>query len=368
MNRLFRALLGWRMKWFDQALRDWSARLEHLPTTVDGKPNPDAIVILEKSDLLLRTAPQVRMAAVPVWIRRLALVVATVILVHVMFYSFSDNNIWLSVNTRAVSFTLDTDNPTQVLKELSLKRLIVNPVNVFSTDCGGKSSSLTLSGLDHEGGTATIDPTTKMRLNGFELPAGTAIGVSLPEQPSRLKVTLTYPTKLNMKLSGTIDAMPGKRSCEFFASTSDAAVELTMDPDVPELSEPAYGQIPINAVQFDLPHIELARSLSAISSGVLSFTDILDKKYTLERGSRLSIDLRSGTVADLHVSSRDISLLLQGDASRVRLGYRDQQNITPTKLDWLRSKSRNIELWMGLIYVAAMLFGIGLPGIRGAKS
>ncbi len=354
------------MKWFNRALRDWRKLLETLPTIVDEKPNPEAVEILGEIDLLLKTRPEIRMIAVRPYLRAFV-VAATVALFYVMFYSFGHNNIWLSVKASAVSFTLDNDGPTQVLKELSLKKLVVSPVNTFSTQCEGTSNPLAPDSLDRQGGTATILPSTRMRLNGFELPAHTRIDLGLTAQRIP-RVILTYPMS-SLKLSGTVDGLQGKGSCDFSIETRAAGLELTTEPSGADLSEPAYGQIPISSVQFDFPQLELGRSLSSIDEGILSFTDILDRKHILDRGSRLSMDLRKGTMADLRISGQQLSLLVQGDASRVLLGYGgNQHDITPTILDWLRSRSRNVELWMGLVYFAAMLFGFGLPEIKGAGS
>jgi hypothetical protein len=351
------------MNWFDRAFNDWQRLLEGLPTTVNGKPNPATLEILNNIDLLLKTAPQIRTKRFLRSIQWLLPVLATAILGYVMLVACTHNSVGLAVTANVVSFTLDGDSEAPVLRELSLKRLVANPVTAFRT-CNETSSPLASSSLDHEGGTLVL-PTTQMRLNTFPVPARSRVTIGYPDRQQGLKVIFHYPRSVTIEVTGT-SAAPGGHSCDFAFQFQGTAMELMIEPDASELAESVYGQIPIRAITFDMPRFELGRSLSSIETGTLSFTDIPGTKYTLDRGSRLLLDLRKGTLADLRVARQELSLLLQGDASKVRLGYGDdQREITPTKLDWLRSRAPNIELWMGLIYFVAILFGIGIPQFKG---
>jgi hypothetical protein len=349
------------MKWFVQARRNWLELLRKQDTSVGERPNPAAVEILGNIDLLQRTEPPVRFVEFLRKWRFFFPILATLALAYVMFSPCNHNSVWLSVKAAAVSFTVDRAGGGPVLRELSLRKLTANPVDVFRT-CGEKSGSLAFSSLDHTGGTATVLPTTRMRLNTFSLPAGAKIAVFADRQQG-VKLALAYPMS-TVTISGTAEGVPAKGGCDFQFRTTGTALELALMPEDPELSDPVYGQIPINAVEFNFPNFELGRSLSSIISGILSFSDLADTKYTLDRGSRLSMDLRRGTLADLRVAHQELSLLLQGDASRVRIGYQEQRDITPAKLDWLRSKQRNIELWLGLMYFTAILYGVDVARLR----
>ena len=346
------------MNWFVQARSKWPELLGKQETTVSEQSDPTAIEIRGNIDLSPKTKQSVKAAE---WLRKRRFLLpagATLGLAYVMFFPCDHNSVWLSVKVNAVSFTLDRDGEGPILKEISLKRMTANPIDVFRT-CDEKSSPLESSRLDHEGGTVTVFPKTRMRLNKFVLPAATNIAL-MPQRQRGLRLAFAYPMA-TIAISGTADGLPDKGGCDFQFQTRGTALELIVAPEDPELTDPVYGQIPIKAIDFNLPDFELGRSLSSISSGMLSFTDMPEAKYTLERGSRLLMDMRRGTLADLRVSQQEISLLLQADASRVRIGYQDQRDITPTKLDWLRSKARNIELWLGLLYLTAILYGVELP-------
>jgi hypothetical protein len=351
------------MNWFDRASRDWRRMVENQPTTADGKPNPEALEILNNINVLLKAAPVLR---TPSFLRRIRLlipIIATLVLAYVQFSTFAHNSVGLSVTANEVSFTLDTGGEAPVLRELSLRKLVANPVNVLRT-CSDKSGPLTFSTLDHEGGTVVLLPPTRMRLNTFLVPAGTTVTLSFPEGQQGLRMILEYPKASTLEITGSAAGISGGRSCDFVLQSQGNALELTMLPEDSELSEPAYGQIPISTIQFNLPRFELGRSLSSIETGILSFNDVPNTEYALHRGARLSLDLHKGTLADLRVADQKFSLLVSGDAFGVRLGYRDQRSITPTKLDWLRSRAPNIELWMGLLYLAAILFGIDFSQLR----
>lgn len=342
------------MSWFDKAFDDWRKLLPQR-TTVCGRPNPEAVELLHDIDLLLKTSPQIKTDLLLRVLRRLILPIAACALVYVMFSRCGHNGIALSARVTSLSFTLDSDGEAQVLKELSLKKLVAQPIDVFRP-CAEKLSPLGSSNLDHEGGTATILPTKPMNLNAVMLPVGTRVTIGLAKRQQELEVILEYPTMSKVSISGT-----ASNSCSFDLLTRAKALKLTLQVAESELSEPIDGQIPISAIEFTLPRVVQGRAISSINAGLLSFSDIPDLKYRLDRGVRLSMDLRKGTLADLRVVDREIALLLQGDAARVRLGYRDQDDITPTTLDWLRTKSRNIELWLALVGFTAILFGVGLP-------
>jgi hypothetical protein len=355
------------MSWFGRAIDDWRRALEGLNTTVNEKPNPAAVEILGNIDLLLKTASKVKTHRFLRFFRFLFPLVATVGLAYVMFSTCAHNTFALSVTASAVSFTLDSDGEVPVLKELSLTRLVANPVNAFVT-CNEKGNALASSSFDQESRTAVLVPARRMRLDALPLPAGTVISLFFPQRQRGLKIVLEYPRPRPSEISGTAEGAPDGRSCDFTLKAQGKALELTIIPEDSDLSEPVDGQIPISTIQFGTRRLEPGKALSSIETGALSFSDIPDAKYSLGRGTRLSLAFQGGTLAELRVVPQQLSLLLQGDASKVRLGYRDQKDITPTKLDWLRSRARNIELWMGLVYIALILWGLGLPEFKGSKS
>jgi len=349
------------MNWSDRALRDWLRLLEKQDATIGGKPNPAAIEILSNIDLLLKTSPHIEEARFKTRFRWTVLFVATAALAFVMFSKCAHNSFALSATARTLSFTLDGPGEMRVFKELSVRRLVVSPVVALRT-CEQGPNPLISRDLDQVGGTAVLS-SNRMRVNSFPLPAGTQVTVSFPEG-SGLRATIEYPHPLFVRLSGTASRNPGS-SCDFQLDSQSSGLELTMELDDPDLSDPVDGQIPIRAVAFGMRAYDPGRSLSSVVTAMLSFTDIPGAKYALERGTRTSIDLRSGTLADFRVVKGDLQLLLQGDASTVQLGYRDLKDVTPTILDWLRSKAPNVELWMGLVYLLAFLFGIGVVGRKG---
>src|SRR6266481_9175327 len=108
------------MSWSDRAFTDWRKLLGTQPTTVDGRPNPVAIDLLRNIDLLLKTSPQIKTARIlrifrpfilpiilPIWIATLA---------YVMFCPLGHNSIAISARVKSVSFTLDSDGESAVLK------------------------------------------------------------------------------------------------------------------------------------------------------------------------------------------------------------------------------------------------------------
>ncbi len=284
------------------------------------------------------------------------------LLLYAMFSSFEHNSVRFSGTAQAVSFTLDSDGEIPILAEVSLKELVASPVRSFESSCDAKGNALGSSGLDHPGGTATILPLTRMRLDSVIVPAGTQVYIGFAERRQGLTVVLSYPTLPQQEISGTASGLSAKGSCSFALKLQEPTIELTLQPDDLETVDPLYGQIPINTPLFERSYnVELGRSISSIISGTLSFEEIPNSKFSLDRGSRLSMTLLHGTLGDFRISREGISLLIQGDASRVRLGYRDQRDVIPTKLDWLRTKSQNVELWLGLFSVILILFGFGLP-------
>ena len=351
------------MKWFNQTRRHLLELLTKPVTAIGDRSKPATGQIVNDIDLT-KIDSTIRIGQRLGRHRWLLPVLAALALAYLMFVPCDHNSVWIAVRVGAVSFVLDRGYNAPVLKELSVKKLIANPVDVFHT-CGSKAGFLASSSLDHQGGTVIVLPATRMRLNTFVLPAGARLSLRLAEQQQGVKMMFEYPMA-TIAISGTADGPPGEGGCDFQFEAKGTALELTIEPEGPALSDPTYGQIPIKAIEFSQSRIEFNRSLSSIDSGVLSFTEIPDTKYAIERGSRLRMTLYRGTVADLRISHEALSLLLQADASRVRIGYQDERDITPTKLDWLRSKSRNIELWLGLLYLTAVLYGIDVSRFRKA--